>query len=160
MKFLTTLLIFALISCASKNDLSLDTRYEIGKAPEMTRKELAIFIAGTLQAADIPVDEKMQIKKEIEVYIAELSILEMNTRRLYAAILKNLGRSKTNEKSKTIKELKASIIKVNQQQVNLKIKLLDLIIKKFNKTTTPEDQEYILEQIYNTPNEVSQNREI
>lgn len=152
MKFLPILLIAILASCSGNHkQMSLDTRYEIGKAPQMSRKELGIFLAGTLQNADLPVEEKMQIKKEMEVLLAELSVLEMNTRRLFAAILKNLGKTQANQKDKTISELKVTINKLTKEQLEIKVKLLDLIITKFDKSVSPEDQEYLLEQIFDSP---------
>ena len=121
MKFLPFILIAILVACSSSNkeQLSLDTRYELGQTPQMSRKELGIFLAGTLKNADLPIDEKMQIKKQIEVYIAELSALEMSTQRFFAATLKNLGKSKDNENDKTISELKTSIEKLTKQQLNI-----------------------------------------
>jgi hypothetical protein len=161
MKFLPLALVAILISCSGNHkQMSLDTRYEIGKAPQMSRKELGIFLAGTLQNADLPIEEKMQIKKEMEVLIAELTVLELNTRRLFAAILKNLGKTQQNKKNQTIKELKASVNRINREQLEIKVKLLDLIITKFDKSVTPEDQEYLLEQIFDSPKKQSIDRAI
>jgi hypothetical protein len=157
MKFLPVILVILLVACSSNNkELSLDTRYEIGQTPQMSRKELGIFLAGTLKNSDLPVDEKMQIKKQLEVYIAELTTLELSTRRLYAATLKNLGKSKENKNDMTIKELKKTISKLTKEQIEIKFKLLELIINKFDKTVTPEDQEYLLQQIFESPKQQQQ----
>ena len=56
----------------------------------------------------------------------------------------------------TIKELKKTISKLTKEQIEIKFKLLELIINKFEKTVTPEDQEELLQQIFESPKQQQQ----